>query len=415
MEVTGISSIVTGLTNGTQYYFIVKAKNASGGEGPASSEESATPQVPAPTGLNLTPGNRQVTVNWTAVDNADGYNLYYSTSANIAANLSGATRVEVTGTSRLLTGLTNGTRYYVIVKAKNASGGEGPGSGEQFTTPATPTGAFEDSLLSGGKAPRMAVIPAGRFNRGSPNTESGRDANEGPVANVRFARSFAIGQYEVSFADWDRYVNSQTPRPHSPTAPHGRGNKPVVLVSWNDVTTATTGYLAWLSRQTGNTYRLPSEAEWEYATRASTTGPYHFGNDINCNLVNYGRDTRDTPPLSRVCNTPTTNADGSRTWSPKSPLDVNTGYTPNAWGLFHVHGNVSEFVQDCYSSSHRGAFNDGRPRRESAAGCINGRVLRGGSWILQKSYQRSAKRAAINPGNSGRSNTVGFRVAQDLN
>ena len=210
-------------------------------------------------------------------------------------------------------------------------------------------------------------------------------------------------------------MNSQTPTPQSPTAPHGRGNKPVVLVSWNDVTTATTGYLAWLSRQTGNTYRLPSEAEWEYATRAGSTTAYHFGDDINCNLVNYGRDTRDAPPLSRVCNTPTTNADGNRTWSPKSPLDVNTGYTPNAWGLFHVHGNVSEFVQDCYSSSHRGAFNDGRPRRESATGCINGRVLRGGSWILQKSYQRSAKRAAINPGNSGRSNTVGFRVAQDLN
>ena len=414
-DITGTSSTVSGLTNGATYYFIVKAKNASGGEGPASSEVSATPRIPAPTNLNLIAGNRQVTASWGAVTHANGYNLYYSTSANIATNTSraGVTKVEVTGTSRLLTDLTNGTRYYFIVKAKNASGGEGPASGEQFTTPATPTSAFEDSLLSGGKAPRMVVIPAGQFNRGSPNSESGREANEGPVSSVRFEKSFAIGSYEVSFADWDRYVNSQTPRPHSPTAPTGWGRgKPVVLVSWNDVTAATTGYLAWLSRQTGNDYRLPTEAEWEYATRAGTTTPYHFGTDITCSQANWGRDTTDVPPKSRICNEPITLPDGRRRWTIKSPSDVNTGYTPNAWGLFHVHGNVSEFVQDCYFSNYRGAFNDGRPRREPAAGCTAGRVLRGGSWILLKSHQRSAKRDAIPAGR--RSNTVGFRVAQDL-
>ena len=412
-NITGTSSIVTGLTNGVTYYFIVKAKNAIGGEGPASNELSATPQIPAPTNLNLTAGNRQVTARWGAVTHASGYNLYYSTSANIATNTSraGVTRVEVTGTSRLLTGLTNGTRYYVIVKAKNASGGEGPASGEQFTTPATPTtGAFEDSLLSGGKAPRMVVIPAGNFTRGSPGTTG--EANEKPSHNVTFEKSFAIGSYEVSFADYNRYVASQNPS-YKPTAPTGWGQeKPVVLVSWNDVTTATTGYLAWLSRQTGNTYRLPTEAEWEYATRAGTTSPYHFGDDINCNLVYYGRDTRDAPPLSRECNRPTINPDGGRTWSPKIPLDVNSG-TANAWGLQHVHGNVSEFVQDCYVGNYTGAFRDGRART-ICPGTTN-KVLRGGSWILQKSYQRSAKRAGIATGDSGRSNTVGFRVAQDLN
>ena len=263
----------------------------------------------------------------------------------------------------------------------------------------------------------MVVIPAGRFNRGAPATESGSQANERPVANVRFARSFAIGQYEVTFADWDRYVNSQTPRPYNPTAPGGRrGKRPVVLVSWNDVTRATTGYLAWLSRQTGNTYRLPSEAEWEYATRAGTTTAYHFGNDItNCSLANYARSISGTAPLSRDCNPPIVNADGSSTWTAKSAVDVDTGYSPNTWGLWHVHGNVSELVQDCYFSTHTGAFNDGRPRREPFLGCTTGRVLRGSSWIYQKSYQRSAKRAAIPPGDSGRSNTVGFRVAQDLN
>ena len=418
-NITGTSSTVSGLTNGATYYFIVKAKNASGAEGPASSEESATPQVAEATNFSVTAGNRQVTASWTAVANASGYNLYYSTSANIAANTSraGVTKVaDITGTSRLVINLTNGTQYYFIVKAKNAGGGEGPASTERSATPATPTSAFEDSLLSGGKAPRMVVVPAGSFNRGSPNTESGRDGNEGPVANVTFAKGFAIGQYEVTFADWDRYVNSQTPRPYRPDDQgRGRGKKPVVLVSWNDVTTATTGYLAWLSRQTGNTYRLPSEAEWEYATRATTTGPYHFGTDItNCNFANYARSTSDVAPLSRVCNPPIVNADGSRTWTAKSSVDIDTRYTPNTWGLWHVHGNVSELVQDCYFSNHRGAFNDGRPRREPAAGCTQ-RVLRGSSWIYQKSYQRSAKRAAIPAGNSGRSNTVGFRVAQDLN
>ena len=414
-DITGTSSIVTGLTNGDTYYFIVKAKNAGGGEGPASGERSDIPQVPAPT-VGLTAGNRQVTATWAAVANANGYNLYYSTRANIAANTSRAdvTRVPVSGTSHLLVSLTNGTRYYVIVKAKNASGGEGPASTEQSATPATPTGAFEDSLLSGGKAPRMVVIPAGNFTRGSRNDDTSGEANERPSHNVTFEKSFAIGSYEVSFADWDRYVNSQTPRPYRPSDTHGRGKKPVVLVSWNDVTTATTGYLAWLSRQTGNTYRLPTEAEWEYATRAGTTSAYHFGADLRCNLANYGRNTTNTAAgLSRECNPGIRNADGTTTYTAQSPKDVDTDSTANAWGLLHVHGNVSEFVQDCYVGNYRGAFRDGRART-ICPGTTN-KVLRGGSWIYGKSYQRSAKRSGIATGDSGRSNTVGFRVAQDLN
>ena len=416
-DITGTSRTVSGLTNGATYYFIVKAKNASGGEGPASSEVSATPRIPAPTNLNLIAGNRQVTARWGAVANANGYNLYYSTSANIATNTSraGVTKVEVTGTSRLVIGLTNGTRYYFIVKAKNASGGEGPAQTEQFVTPATPTsGDFEDSLLSGGKAPRMVVIPAGRFTRGSRNDDATGDATERPSHVVTFAKSFAIGSYEVSFADWDRYVASQKPTPYRPGDTHGRGKKPVVLVSWNDVTTATTGYLAWLSRQTGNTYRLPTEAEWEYATRAGTTSTYHFGNDINCNQANWGRNTTtDTTGLSRECNPGIRNPDGSTTYTAQSPKNVDTDYTPNAWGLFHVHGNVSEFVQDCYVGNYTGAFRDGSAR--SICPGTTDKVLRGGSWIYGKSHQRSAKRSGIATGDSGRSNTVGFRVAQDLN
>ena len=419
-DITGASSTVTGLTNGATYYFIVKAKNAIGGEGPASSELPATPRIPAPTNLNLIAGNRQVTASWDAVTHASGYNLYYSTSANIATDTSRATRVEVTGTSRLLISLTNGTRYYVIVKAKNASGGEGPASGERSATPATPTrtpttSAFEDSLLSGGKAPRMVVVPAGNFTRGSRNDDTTGEANERPSHNVTFDKSFAIGQYEVSFADWDRYVASQGSGAYRPgDGAGGRGKQPVVLVSWNDVTTATTGYLAWLSRQTGNTYRLPTEAEWEYATRAGTTTAYHFGNNINCNQANWGRNTTTTTAgLSRECNPGIRNPDGSTTYTAQSPEDVDTGYTSNAWGLFHVHGNVSEFVQDCYVANYRGAFRDGRART-ICPGTTN-KVLRGGSWIYSKAYQRSAKRDGIPTGDSGRSNTVGFRVAQDLN
>ena len=419
-NITGTSSTVSDLTNGTTYYFIVKAKNAIGGEGPASSELSATPRIPAPTNLNLIAGNRQVTATWSAVTHASGYNLYYSTSANIATNTSraGVTKVaDITGTSRLVISLTNGTRYYFIVKAKNASGGEGRATGEQFTTPATPTGAFEDSLLSGGKAPRMVVIPAGNFTRGSRNDDTTGEGNERPSHNVTFAKSFAIGSYEVSFADWDRYVASQGSGAYRPgDGVGGRGKKPVVLVSWNDVTTATTGYLAWLSRQTGNTYRLPTEAEWEYATRAGTTTAYHFGNNINCNLANWGRNNSNTPAdiaagLSRECNPGIPTPDGGTRYTAQSPKDVDTDYTANAWGLLHVHGNVSEFVQDCYVANYSGAFRDGRART-ICPGTTN-KVLRGGSWIYSKAYQRSAKRDGIPT--DRRSNTVGFRVVQDLN
>ena len=411
VAVTGNSYTVPNLTNGATYYFIVKAKNTGGGEGPASSEQSATPQVPAPVNFSVTAGNRQVTASWSAVANASGYTLYRSTSPNIAANLGGATQLAVTSTSQLVTGLTNGTTYYFIVKAKNASGGEGPASSERSAAPATPTtttGAFEDSLLSGGKAPRMVVVPAGRFTRGSRNDDTTGEANERPSHNVTFAKSFAIGKYEVSFADWDRYVASQKPTPYRPTGTHGRGKKPVVMVSWNDAT----GYLAWLSRQTGNTYRLPTEAEWEYATRAGTTTAYHFGATIRCNQANYARNTTNTTAgLSRECNPGIPQPGGGTLYRAQSPKDVDTGYTANDWGLLHVHGNVSEFVQDCYVSNYRGAFIDGRART-ICPGTTN-KVLRGGSWIYGKSYQRSAKRDGIPP--DRQSNTVGFRVAQDLN
>ena len=407
VEVSGTSHTVTELTNGTRYYFVVISRY-TGGQSAASSEQSATPQVPAPVNFNVTAGNRQVTASWSAVAHASGYTLYRSTSPNIAANLGGATQLAVTSTSQLVIGLTNGTTYYFIVKAKNASGGEGPASSERSAAPATPTGAFEDSLLSGGKAPRMVVVPAGRFTRGSRNDDATGEANERPSHNVTFAKSFAIGKYEVSFADWDRYVASQKPTPYRPTGTHGRGKKPVVMVSWNDAT----GYLAWLSRQTGNTYRLPTEAEWEYATRAGTTTAYHFGATIRCNLANYGRNTTNTTAgLSRECNPGIPQPGGGTLYRAQSPKDVDTDYTANAWGLLHVHGNVSEFVQDCYVGNYRGAFIDGRART-ICPGTTN-KVLRGGSWIYGKSYQRSAKRDGIPP--DRQSNTVGFRVAQDLN
>ena len=238
--------------------------------------------------------------------------------------------------------------------------------------------SFRDRLSSGGEGPEMVVITAGRFSMGC---VSGRHCyNEKPVHEVVIAKPFALSKYEVTFEDYDRFTH---PNKVSDWG-WGRGRRPVIKVSWDDATE----YAAWLSAQTGKRYRLPSEAEWEYAARAGTTTVYAWGNDIGQNRANC---------ISDYC--------GDQ-WEYTAPVGSFAG---NGWGLHDMHGNVYEWVQDCWNSSYAGAPRDGSAW---TSGDCSRRVIRGGSWFFDPRYLRSASRHNLS--RSSHYDNQGFRLAQDL-
>ena len=194
--------------------------------------------------------------------------------------------------------------------------------------------------------PEMVVVPAGAFRMGSPASEAGRSDDEGPRHRVTL-RSFALGVTEVTFDEWDACVRGGGCGGRRPDDEGwGRGARPVINVSWEDAR----AYVRWLSRETGKSYRLPSEAEWEYAARAGTATPFHTGATISTDQANYA-DRRTT---------------------------LVGAFAPNAFGLYDVHGNVWEWVEDCWHDSYRGAPSDGTAW--TAGGDCSRRVLRGGSW-----------------------------------
>ena len=235
------------------------------------------------------------------------------------------------------------------------------------------------------ECPEMVVVPAGSFLMGSPSHEAGRDDDEGPRHRVTIARPFAVGKYEVTFAEWDACVADGGCGGDRPDDEGwGRGRRPVVNVSWDDAK----AYVRWLNRKTGKQYRLPSEAEWEYAARAGTTTRYNWGDDIGRNRAN--------------CD-----GCGSR-WDRKQTAPAGS-FPANVFGLHDVHGNVWEWVEDCRNVNYQGAPSDGSARM---SGDCSSRVLRGGSWFNEPRYLRSALRGRGRTGN--RSYGLGFRVARTL-
>ena len=231
--------------------------------------------------------------------------------------------------------------------------------------------------------PEMVVIPAGEFWMGSPATEDGREVVEGPQRGVRMER-FALGRYEVTFDEYDRFALA-TGRVRLGDRGWGRGRRPVIHVSLGDAR----AYAAWLSEETGFRYRLPSEAEWEYAARAGTETTYSWGNAIGRNQANCSD-----------C--------GSR-WDSDKTAPVGS-FAANAWGLHDMHGNVSEWVGDCWHDSYRDAPSDGRVW--TIGGACGRRVSRGGSWAFIPRALRAASRLPFSLGT--RNGVVGFRVAGTL-
>ena len=242
--------------------------------------------------------------------------------------------------------------------------------------------------------PEMVVLPAGEFMMGSPESERGRDKNEGPQRKVAVP-SFAMGKHEVTFAQWDACVAESGCTHKAGDEGWGRGQRPVINVSWHDAT----AFVAWLTRKTGKTYRLPTEAEWEYAARGVTKAeaphlPFATGATINYQQANYDANFRyggGAPGIFR-----------------QKTVVVGT-FRKNAFGLHDVHGNVWEWVQDCYRDSYEGAPTDGSAVVAPDCGL---RVLRGGAWNYHPQLLRSAYRYATAP--KVRLEIAGFRVACSL-
>ena len=230
--------------------------------------------------------------------------------------------------------------------------------------------------------PTMIVVPAGKFTMGSPETEEDRSEDEGPQHEVTIAKTFAVGRTDITFAEWDICVAAGACRKVSHNG-WGRGDRPVILVSWEEAK----GYVRWLKRMTGKDYRLLSEAEWEYAARAGNQGRWSFGDD-EAQLGDYAWFNRNsdvkTQPVAKK--------------------------KPNAFGLYDMHGNVWQWVEDPYHDSYAGAPSDGSVWDQGAD--ANRRVVRGGSRGNIPRYLRSAVRdgyAALN-----RYNDLGFRVGRTL-
>ena len=237
------------------------------------------------------------------------------------------------------------------------------------------------------ECPELVVVPAGAFVMGSPPDEEGRDGDEGPERRVTIEKPFAVGVHEVTFAEWDACLAQGGCKRHRPRDKGwGRGDRPVIFVSWKDAQ----AYAGWLSRRTGEDYRLLTESEWEYVARAGkrTRTRYAWGDEIgsgraNCKGCGSDWDSTKTAPVGK--------------------------FSPNAFGVHDMHGNVAEWVEDCGSPGYATAPKDGTA--VDRANCKK-RMLRGGHWLDKPRYLRSANRSRSDP--EKRVHGHGFRVARAL-
>ena len=253
--------------------------------------------------------------------------------------------------------------------------------GNKTSSTIKPGKVFQDTLKDGSKGPEMVVIPKGEFYMG--DIQGNGNEDEKPVHKVNIKHPFALSKYPVTFEDYAVFVKDKGKKQPDDEG-WGGDNRPVINVSWDDAT----AYTQWLSDQTGKVYRLPSEAEWEYAARAGTETAYWWGNQNGVNIANF-------------------QSSGSE-WSGKktSPVDA---FKANPFGLHDMLGNVWEWIQDTWHEDYQGAPEDGSVWK---GGDTSLRVLRGGSWNHLPAYVRLVLRNRITP--HARYNTVGFRLAQDL-
>ncbi len=226
----------------------------------------------------------------------------------------------------------------------------------------------------------MQELPAGRYLMGDAEADFG-DADERPAHAVR-VRHFHLARHAVTFAQYDAYTEA-TRRPRADDAGWGRGQRPVVHISWED----TQAFIAWLNERSGQHYRLPSEAEWEYAARAGSEAHFPWGEHYVADLAN-GAGT-----------------EGADRYEHTAPVGR---FPSNAWGLYDMVGNVEQWVADCYRESYAGAPGDGSAVKDEP--CAQ-RVRRGGSWGLAPWFLRADYRNSADP--RRHSDAIGFRLARD--
>ncbi|MGH8025653.1 MAG: SUMF1/EgtB/PvdO family nonheme iron enzyme, partial [Pseudoxanthomonas sp.] len=291
-----------------------------------------------------------------------------------------------------------------------------------------PGQAFTDAITAGGRAPEMIVVPHGGFRMGATENELGSAESEKPAHYVRFDRGFAMSRRAITVGEFRRFVQATRYRPratrrgHSVVYDERSGNfarrsgvdwqsdyagaraadsLPVLHISVRDAE----AYAAWLSVQTGRSYRLPSEAEFEYALRAGSQGRYPWG-DEGIPSVRFGNLTggNDVSPSGRHWNNAFVSY-GDGYWGPAP----GGSYLPNAFGLYDLGSNVSEWVSDCWHASYRRAPADGASWFNP--GCRS-RVVRGGSWTSSPAQARAAWRSASDSDMT--SARVGFRVVRGI-
>ena len=230
------------------------------------------------------------------------------------------------------------------------------------------------------ECPELVVIPAGSFIMGSEKGSS----RERPAKKVTIPRRLAIGRYETIFDEWDACHAAGGCAKNAYDRDWGRGRRPVINITYADIQQ----YLGWISKRTGQTYRLPSEAEWEYAARAGTTTKYWWGDKFFKGRVNCQR-----------CGTK---------WSGKKSAPIGT-FAANPWGLYETAGNIFEYVSDCWHKTHEATPTDGSPYVD--AKCAS-RILKGGAWYYKSRLARPAARARNDVRISGY--FIGFRVIREL-